>query len=455
MTEAAETVSSEPQAAPSRRSRLRSTGYYLALVVAGILLLLSTFAVWVNRVALNTSVFVNTNSRLIEDDNIRQAIATAAVDNLYQSVDVQAEIKNQLPKDVQSLSGPASAALRQAAYTIVDRALQQPALQRLFATALEESHKTLVQVLSGGGPNVSTKNGVVTLNLRQIILDAADRLGIGQQIAGKIPENAGQIVILRNKQLNTAQNAFQLLKTLAWALPVLTLLVFGLAAWLAGTGRRRKAVRGIGVTILAVGAIGLIASNLTGNYLVNSLAKDHETRKAASDAWDIVTVLMRASFRWYLIIGALFVLAAWLAGPGRRAIDVRRLIAPAMRERVWPYVGLAIVAVILLLTGPIADTTRYLLDVLMIGLIAVWIEVTRSQTLHEFPDAGAPAFIGDTKTRVSGWLEARRARGSQASEPSAASDVSARLQQLSALHASGDLTDEEYAAAKARVLAGE
>src|SRR5712691_9164317 len=229
MTEAQESISGAAQQTPPRRSRLRSTGYYVALVVAGILLLLSTFAVWVNRVALNTSVFVNTNTRLIEDNRIRQAIATTAVDDLYASVDVQAEIKKQLPKSVQSLSGPASAALRQAAYTIVDRALEQPAVQRLFAAALEESHKTLVQVLSGGGPNVSTTGGVVTLNLRQIILDAADRIGIGQQVANKIPEDAGRIVILRSNQLSTAQSTFQLLKTLAWVLPVLTLLAFGVA----------------------------------------------------------------------------------------------------------------------------------------------------------------------------------------------------------------------------------
>jgi hypothetical protein len=455
MTEAGETTSAVAAESPRRRSKLRSIGYYLALVVAGLLLLLSTFAVWVNRVALNTSVFVDTNTRLIENDQIRQAIANTAVDDLYSSIDVQAEIQKQLPKDVKPLAGPASAALRQAAYTIVDRALQQPAVQRLFATALEETHKTLVQVLSGGGPNVSTHNGVVVLNLRQIIIDTANRIGIGQQVASRIPESAGRVTILRSNQLSTAQNAFELLKTIAWVLPVLTLLAFGLAVWLAGSGRRRKAVRGIGVTVLVVGALGLIAANLTGNYVVNSLASEHDTRRAASAAWDIVTVLMRASFRWYLLIGALFVLAAWLAGPGRQAVESRRLIAPGMRNRVWPYVGLAVVAVILLLTGPISDTTRYLIDLLLIGLGAVWIEVTRAQTIREFPDAGAPAFIGDTKTRVSGWLEARRSRSAETAGSAPVPDLSSQLEQLSTLHASGALTDEEYAAAKARVLSGE
>ena len=34
-------------------------------------------------------------------------------------------------------------------------------------------------------------------------------------------------------------------------------------------------------------------------------------------------------------------------------------------------------------------------------------------------------------------------------------DLTSRLQELADLHAKGELTDEEYAAAKARVLAGE
>ena len=175
-------MSVESEAARAPRSRARFAGFYVLLVVAGLLLLLSSFAVWINRVALNTDVFADTATELIEDDEIRAAVAQRAVDELYANVDVEAAIEERLPDDVKSLAGPTSAALRQAAPEILDRALEQPALQRLWVAAVEQSHETLVVVLEGDGDVVSTEGGVVVLDLRELVLESADRLGIRSQV---------------------------------------------------------------------------------------------------------------------------------------------------------------------------------------------------------------------------------------------------------------------------------
>src|SRR5262245_10217845 len=140
------------QVTPARKqSRGRGAAVWVVLVIAGLLLLLTSFAVWVNRVALNTSVFADTSSSLLDDPAIRQAVANRAVDELFSSVDVQQEVQDKLPSGYQGLSGPAAAGLRQASYQIVDRALEQPRFQALFKVMVEETHQTLVQVLEGGG----------------------------------------------------------------------------------------------------------------------------------------------------------------------------------------------------------------------------------------------------------------------------------------------------------------
>lgn len=443
---------------------------WVVLVVAGILLLVSAFAVWVNRVALNTPVFTDTSSSLLDNDEIRSAVATRAVDELFANVDVRAEIENQLPKDFKSLSGIASAAARQAAYQVADRALEQPQFQRLFRAALRESHATLVDVLEGGGPRVSTSGGEVTLDLRELLLETADRIGIGSQVAERLPADAGQIVILRSDQLDTAQNAFQLLKTLAWFLPILTLVAFAGAVLLARD--RRRAVRGIGAVLVLVGFVGLIAARLTGNYVVKSLVAEENNRPAASDAWDILTDLMRGSFVLMVVVGVLVLIAAWLAGTGRRAVATRKVLAPALRVRLWPYLVLAALTIILLSTSSASDFARYFVILILVALGITWIEVTRTQTVREFPDATGPEMFSDIREKVTAWwdelrgaapgLPAPAATSAPTAAPSVASaaptpagvDLTARLVSLGELHAKGELTDEEYATAKARVLAG-
>ena len=442
-----------PETASRGQGRGRSVAVWIALVVAGLLLLLSSFAIWINRVALNTAVFTSTSSSLLDDDRIRTAVANRAVDELFANVDVQAEVQAQLPNDYEGLSGAATAGLRQVSYQVVDRALEQSVLQSLFRASLEESHRTLVEVLGGGGDRVSTQDGVVTLDLRQIIQESADRIGIGSQVADRLPEDAGRIVILRADELNTAQNAFELLKALAWVLPLLTLAAFGFAVWLAS--ERRRAVRGIGLTLVVVGLVGLVAANLTRNYVVDSLVASRDDRQAANDAWDILTSLMRGSFRLMIVVGVLFLLAAWLAGPGRRASSARGWIAPALRNRAWAYVALGAVSLLLVFRSGVTDFTRLLVVAIIAALGATWIELTRRQTLHEFPDAGDSTIVADTLARLTDWWKDRRVAVAPRESPTAATDVSARLTSLADLHARGALTDEEYASAKARVLAGE
>ena len=157
-------------------------------------------------------------------------------------------------------------------------------------------------------------------------------------------------------------------------------------------------------------------------------------------------------------VGVLFVVASWLAGAGRQALGARRFLAPALRARVWPYVALAVVAILLLLTGPVSDFSRYLVVAVLVALGVVWIEVMRAQTMKEFPDAEGADMLDELRGRLSEWWEtARKPAQPQTAPtaPAAGGDVTARLASLSELHASGALTDDEYAAAKARVLGGE
>lgn len=435
-------------------SAARTLAAYAVLAVAAALLLLSAFAVWVDRVALDTRGFTDTSAALIGNDTIRAAVATRAVDELFESVDVEAELEAQLPEDLKPLSGPATAGLREASYRLVDRALEQPSLQRLWERALEQAHRELVRVLAGDTGAISTEGGVVTLDLGRIVLEAADRIGIRAQVEDKLPADVGRIEILRSDELDAAQDGFHVLETLAWLLPLLTLAAFAAAVGLAP--ERRRIVRAAGVAIAAAGVVGLVGAGILGDYLADSLATDAETRAAAGSVWSIVAALLQHSLRWLVVLGLAVVTASWLAGPGRRAVAVRRTLAPALRQRGWAYAALAVLALVLLAAGPAPDVARLLVVATLVVLGAVWVELLRAQVRREAPEAAAPAWVAEARTRLAGWWRERRAAaGSRGGAPAPPADLAERLARLADLHARGELSDEEFAAAKARVLAGE
>ncbi len=329
------------------------------------------------------------------------------MDELFDSVDVEAEIEDKLPEDLESLSGPATAGLREGSYQLVARALERPRLQRLWALSVEQTHETLVRVLESEEGTVSTEGGVVTLDLELIVLEAADRIGLRSEVEDQLPADVGTIEILRSDELDTAQDSFQLLKTLAWVLPLLALVAFAVGAWVSGD--RVRAMRRIGITFLVVGVVGIVAANVVGAYVVGSLVSETQNEDAAGNAWDILSELLRTSYRWLVVGGILFLVAAWLAGPGRRAVAARRVLAPALRARLWAYTALVLLALVLLFTGPVGDFARYLFVLAFFALGVAWIELMRTQALSEFPDASAPELFADARSRVTGWWEARRA----------------------------------------------
>jgi hypothetical protein len=125
-----------------------------------------------------------------------------------------------------------------------------------------------------------------------------------------------------------------------------------------------------------------------------------------------------------------------------------------LQNRVWAYIVLAVVVLLMLFRAEVLDFSRLLVVILLGALGAAWIELTRRQTLAEFPDAEGSTLVADTRARMTDWWDSRRTPSESPAAAAPAVDVSSRLASLAELHANGKLTDEEYAAAKAQVLGG-
>ena len=65
--------------------------------------------------------------------------------------------------------------------------------------------RQLVSILKGNNEVVSSQNGKVVLNLRPLVLQLADRIGLKKQLNQKLPPDVGQLEVADSKDLDTAR----------------------------------------------------------------------------------------------------------------------------------------------------------------------------------------------------------------------------------------------------------
>jgi hypothetical protein len=429
------------------------------LVLATVIGIGATFAIWVNRQALNTSNWSSTSSKVLED------------------------------KQLQPLSGPAAAGLQQLAGQLAPRLLASPLVQGAWVQANIAAHKELLRVLSGGGAVVSTRSGVVSLNLHTLVSQLAATVGLSSQAAAAqsklqgstgatvravaqqklgvtLPPASGQLVILRSNELKIAQNIANAVKGLAIVLPALGILLFALAVYLA-RGRRRRTLRATGWCFVLIGAALLLIRRVAGDAIVNGLVKVPSDTPAAHQVWNIGTSMLRDIAVAMIFYGIVIIASAWVAGPTRLATEIRKALAPTLRD------GAAVacyavggVLLLLVLIGPTLAFRSIVWILLFAVLLAYGVTMLRRQTALEFAGIQPGQALRDLRdqrakaharnTAPSPPPLATDARVAEApvthAAPAPASGHVETLERLAAPRSSGAITDEEFAAEKTHVM---
>jgi hypothetical protein len=455
-----------PPGPPSPAGQLSSHRWLVRsmLGLAAVLSVVGIFAVWANRQLLDTSYWTETNTALLENHAIQEQLSSYLTDQIYANVNVAGEIRSGLPSELKPLAGPAAGGLR----TVVEKgiviALQQPRVQQLWKTANEVTHRQFVNLIENKGRAIRTPGGgAVILDLRPIVSELATRLGAPASTAEKLPANVAEIKIISSKSLETAQAAVRVLRGLALILPILVLLLFAGAIGLA-RGRRSRTLLNVGLVCIGAGLVALVARTLIGNSVVDTLATTEAVRPAAAAAWSIGTSVLVDIADAIIFIGVVVVLAGLLGGRSRWATSTRHALAPYLRDRPDITFGVVTVALLILFAwGPI-EATQKLTGILLIAVLSLFgTQMLRRQTAGEFPDAHAAggmdairkgmADVRGSLARGSAGLRAGVAGhtggGHHADAPS---DSVGGLERLASLHASGALTDEEFATAKRELL---
>jgi hypothetical protein len=383
-----ETNVATAQASERHRLAWRSWVPWTLVVIAAVIGLVAALNVWVKRQALSTDNWTNASSQLLENDQIRSALSVYIVNQAFANTDVSKRLQQRLPPQFDPLAPALAVALQQGATRTLDNLLARPRVQQLWKEANRRAHEQFIALLNGKHNVLKSTNGNVVLDLKPIVRRLADELGIGGRLEGRLPENAGQIVILKGNQLETARKGVKVIKVLSYLLFFLVIALYAVAVYLARD--RRKLLLGVGVSVLVVGLLVLVVRRFAGNYLVDALTGNPDAKGAVDAVWAIETALLRNVGLNGVIYGIVIIFAAWIAGPSRAATWVRRTLAPTMRDHpVVIYGAVSLVLILVLLAGP-TDAQRIFPLLILFAFAYVGTEVLRRQTMREFPESAPP-----------------------------------------------------------------
>jgi hypothetical protein len=314
---------------PRRTGWVRSTAVVVLMALGFLLTPISIAAIWTRNEVFDTSTYVETVTPLAEDPAVIDAVAAQVTTALFAQIDVEQLLQQELPPRLAFAAGPIADQVRSQTNGLVVKALETPQFQAVWVKVNQTAHEALVKFLTADAPSaLSVQDGQLVLDLGPIVEQVKTQLvAQGVSLASNIPDVSTSIVlpVANVDAIVKARNAASALRTLSYVLPLLGLLCFGLAVFLARD--RRRAVIWVGL-LLAAGALvsGIAVSLERSAYLsVAKLPQD-----AAASVFDTLIRFMRNANRVVFFVGLLLAAVAAFSGPYGWAVKTRRLVGGAI-----------------------------------------------------------------------------------------------------------------------------
>lgn len=359
--------------------RGRKAGVGVLLAVSTILTIVACLGVWINRQVMQKEGWVTTSSQLLRNPAVQKTLAEFLSDQVTQSGAVQPLVEQVLPPRLDPLAPAVVSGLGELTDRAALRALRSERFQRLWVEANGEAQEQLIVVLNQGGDQRA-----VTLNLRPMLLQLANRVGAGARAEQLIAAQGGQVTVIEADEIATLRQAAKFLRAVTWVALILALLGFAGAVYLA-RGRRAGALIASGACIASAGLIVLFLRRLLGEQVVAASTGAEGPLEAALATWTIGSSLLQQAATSLVYIGAVVLIAGALGTQARLARRVRDWAAPAVtQEPALAYGAATLLVLLVLVWNPIPATHTWLGALLVLagvlgGVAALRAQITREQ----------------------------------------------------------------------------
>lgn len=326
------------------------------VVLAGFGAVASVVGLWGARTTLNTDRWVATVGPLPEHPEFTAAIATYLSEQVFQQLDVESRVARALPPQAAFLAAPVTNAVRDHLRGTVQRFMDTEQFKTLWIRANRFAHANIMAVLEDRSETLSIKNGTITLNLLPIVNDLlvaieaelptmfGKRLDLPTLSSGEIPagleerietalgvslpEDFAQITLYDHDELGVLQDAVVTFKRSVALLVIATLVLLALAVAVSPSRRRTLLQFGLALTVAVV-----VLSSVLRAVRDQLLAQVPEGvyREGASVALYEVFSLLRERGDQLLALGIGIAVLAYLVGPGRLPVALRRHTIAGLR----------------------------------------------------------------------------------------------------------------------------
>jgi hypothetical protein len=286
----------------------------LLLVLALVLTFGAAVAIWLDRQALSNRGWTDTSAALIENPQIRTAVADEIVAQLF----AQGNVDHELASALGPLAPPAEQQLRSLGTRLAVITLQTKPVQRAWRVANSQAHRQLVADIE------HNRDTDVYLQLTPIVNQVLDAWRASQPIKA-LPSvvrrlldiqvgDAGRVRVLRADQVRRVRVAVNSIRNLVLVLSLLAGICFVLAIAVA-TGQRLRAIAYVGVCLAVCGGLLLAVRALIGPALADHLvpASAPVNRAAVRAAWLVGSTQLQTAAIIMLVVGGVLLIGGTAA----------------------------------------------------------------------------------------------------------------------------------------------
>jgi hypothetical protein len=335
---------------------LRRVGAAVLIAVSGFCAVASVIGGWGARTTLDTDRWVATVRELPRQPAVTEAMSAYLTDEVFDVLDVRQRLADALPPRAAFLAGPVTNAVRDFVRDRVRGYMRSDGFQSLWESANRFAHTQIMAVLENRSETVSVHDGTVTLNLLPIVnnlliaieselpsmfgrpLDLPTitsgqlppdlRQRVEETVGVTLPSDFAQVRLYNRQLLPQLQQAVVTFRRLIVLLIAGTVLTGGLALWISPDRRRTILQLGLWLTI-AVFVLSYVLRAIRDQLL--GMVPATLYREGVSVAVHEVFTSLRQWGDRLLWAGVVLAVVAYLVGPGRVPVALRRAVVRASR----------------------------------------------------------------------------------------------------------------------------